>query len=273
MPLSVNFTPLFGSLHFLAIRRQSASFYTPGRHPDRPLSIHPLPLSIQPQNIAQKLRGRPLTLLHHRFSLPSPFFAPWTQNFAPCSRTMAPSSAPSFAHLSALNYPQWSGEMRAWLMKHGLWSIVSGETEPAPEEDIERREWRKRRDKAASELYLAVLPEQRSHFGGAQDDPVAMWSALEAAHVKRRPGARFNAYNSLFSLRKGDDETLSSLASRVEESMRTVQNLRPKTFTLSELDDELQSMALIRALPDVYNAFVDALLLMKKHKLRGLLEL
>ena len=146
-----------------------------------------------------------------------------------------------------------------------LWSIVSREEmEPAPEEDIERRKWRKRRDKAAGELYLAVLPEQRSHFGGAQDDPVAMWSALEAAHVKRRPGARFNAYNSLFSLRKGDDETLSSLASRVEESMRTVQNLRPKTFTLSELDDELQSMALIRALPDVYNAFIDALLLKDK---------
>ena len=137
--------------------------------------------------------------------------------------------------------------------------------EPAPQKDIERREWRKRRDKADGELYLAVLPEQRSHFGGAQDDPVAMWSVLEAAHIKRRPGARFNAYNSLFSLRKGDDETLSSLASRVEESMRTVQNLRPKTFTLSELDDELQSMALIRALPDVYNAFVDALLTQRPH--------
>ena len=91
-----------------------------------------------------------------------------------------------------------------------------------------------------------------------------MWTTLEAVHVKHCPGAQFNAYNSLFSLPKNDDETLSSLASRVEESMCTVQNLCPKSFTLSELNDELQSMALIRALPDVYNAFINALLLKDK---------
>ena len=76
LPLSVNFTPLFGSLHFLAIRCQSASFCTLGHYPDHPPSIHPLPLSIQRQNITQKLRGHPLTLLHHRFLLPSLFFTP-----------------------------------------------------------------------------------------------------------------------------------------------------------------------------------------------------
>ena len=60
-------------------------------------------------------------------------------------------------------------------MKNAVWPIVSGEeTEPPPDEDIERREWRKRRDKAAGELYLAVSPKQRSHFGGVQDDPVAV---------------------------------------------------------------------------------------------------
>ena len=74
-------------------------------------------------------------------------------------------------------------------MKHGLWSIVSGEeTEPAPEEDIEQREWGKCRDKSASELYVAVLPVQRLHFGGAQDDPVTLWTVLEAVHIKHHPG-------------------------------------------------------------------------------------
>ena len=103
--------------------------------------------------------------------------------------------------------------MRAWLMKHGLWSLVKGEeTEPPASDAAELKDWRKRRDRAAGELYLAVAPEQRAHFGGSEDDPVKMWKALESAHVKRRPGARFNAYNSLFGIRKADDKTLSSLA-------------------------------------------------------------
>ena len=88
-----------------------------------------------------------------------------------------------------------------------------------------------------------------------------MWKALETAHVKRRPGARFNAYNVLFSLRKSDDESLTSLASRIGEAMRTIQNLRPTGFTPTKLDDELQSMALVRALPESYTSFIDALLL------------
>ena len=104
--------------------------------------------------------------------------------------------------------------MRAWLMKHGLWSLVKGEeTEPSASDAAELKDWRKRRDRAAGELYLAVAPEQRAHFGGSEDDPVKMWKALESAHVKRCPGARFNAYNSLFGIRKADDETLSSLVS------------------------------------------------------------
>ena len=102
----------------------------------------------------------------------------------------------------------------------------------------------------AAGVYLAVLPKQRSHFGGAQDDPVAMWTVLEAAHVKRRPGARFNAYNSLFSLCRNDDKMLSSLASCVEESMCTMQNL-------------CLQCSLIRALPNIYT-FVNALLLKDK---------
>ena len=178
---------------------------------------------------------------------------------------MSSSGTPSFAPLSAANYPQWSGEMRAWLMKHGLWSLVKGEeSEPPASEAAELKDWRKRRDRAAGEIYLAVAPEQRVHFGGSEDDPVKMWKALESAHVKHRPGARFNAYNSLFGIRKADDKTLSSLVARVETSMRMCQNLRPKDFDLSTMDDELQSMALIRALPEAYSSFVDALLLKDK---------
>ena len=52
-------------------------------------------------------------------------------------------------------------------MKHGLWSLVKGEeTEPLATEAAELKDWRKRRDRAADKLYIAVAPEQRVHFGG-----------------------------------------------------------------------------------------------------------
>ena len=65
--------------------------------------------------------------------------------------------------------------MRAWLMKYNLWAIVDEkESEPPDDKAEEQKDWRKRRDKAAGELFLAVSSEERAHFGGVQDDPVKM---------------------------------------------------------------------------------------------------
>ena len=35
-------------------------------------------------------------------------------------------SLPRIKPLGPANYPQWSGEMKAWLMRAGLWRLVSG---------------------------------------------------------------------------------------------------------------------------------------------------
>ncbi|KAF9530062.1 hypothetical protein CPB83DRAFT_892988 [Crepidotus variabilis] len=71
----------------------------------------------------------------------------------------------------------------------------------------------------------------------------------------------FNAYHNLFSIRKGEDKDLQSLVNRVDDAIHSIQDLRPATFTLELLDDELASMALICTLPDDYNSFVSSLLL------------
>ena len=34
---------------------------------------------------------------------------------------------PDIAKLGPDNYPQWSGEMRAWLRAYDLWDVVSGD--------------------------------------------------------------------------------------------------------------------------------------------------
>ena len=116
-------------------------------------------------------------------------------------------------------------------------------------------------EKAAGEIYLLVENDQRVHFRGNEEDPIKMWELLEAAHLSKKPGAKFNAYNDLFNIRKQDDETLVDLGVRIEKVMQTIQNLRLAHFTITKLDAELQCMVLIRSLPEEYQHLSMSLLL------------
>ena len=60
-------------------------------------------------------------------------------------------------------------------------------------------------------------------------------------------GARCNAYDDLFSIRKQDSESLVDMGVRIEKAMQATQNLRPLDFTIEQLDAELQCMALVCA--------------------------
>ena len=175
---------------------------------------------------------------------------------------MSSEGLPKIKPLSNSNYPEWSGEMRAWLMRNGLWKLVSGKL-PKPRDVDELNKWETKAEKAAGEIYLLVESDQRVHFRGQEDDPIQMWQLLEAAHLSKKPGARFNAYDDLFCIRK-QDTALVDLGVRMEKSMQAIQNLRPATFKIEQLDEELQCMALIRALPDEYRHLSSTLLLMDK---------
>ena len=148
-------------------------------------------------------------------------------------------------------------------MKQGYWRLVSGREDRPKKSDADALEkYETKAEKAAGEIFLAVQPDQRVHFRDYEDDPVKMWSLIEAAHVQKKPGARFNAYDDLFSIQKNDDETLVELAVRIEQAVGNIKNLRPKGFTIEKLDEELQCMALIRALPEEYSHFSTSLLLL-----------
>jgi hypothetical protein len=62
--------------------------------------------------------------------------------------------------------------------------------------------------------------------------------------VKETGGAHFNAYNDLFSIQKQDSESLVDVGVRLEKAMQAIQNLCPANFTIEQLDEELQCMAL-----------------------------
>src|SRR4051812_679041 len=165
--------------------------------------------------------------------------------------------------LSNSNYTEWCGEMKAWLMRNGLWRLVSGK-ETKPSDPKEGEKWEIKEEKAAGEIYLLVESDQRVHFRGHEENPIKMWALLEAAHLSKKPGARFNAYDDLFSIRKQDDESLVDLGTRIEKAMQAIQNLRPADFKIETLDEELQCMALIRALPEDYRHLTMPLLLLDK---------
>ena len=172
-------------------------------------------------------------------------------------------SLPKIKPLSKSNYPEWSGEMRAWLMRNGLWRLVSGKL-PRPRDEDELVKWETKAERAAGEIYLLVENDQRVHFRGKEDDPIEMWRLLEAAHLSKKPGARFNAYNDLFLIRKQDSDSFMELGVKIEKAMQNIQNLRPAGFTIEQLDEELQCMALIHVLPNEYGHLSSTLLLAEK---------
>jgi len=148
-------------------------------------------------------------------------------------------------------------------MSKELWMLVDGQEPCPPSSDAESTlKWQKRAQKAAGELYLSVEQDQKSHFHGMLSDPIRIWTTLRDVHMSKKPGARFNAYDDLFCIRKRPNESLQSLCARIDVSMQHIQDLRPTAFTLNDLDDELHSMALIRSLPDEYKSLAQSLMLL-----------
>ncbi|KAF8802077.1 hypothetical protein BYT27DRAFT_7226484 [Phlegmacium glaucopus] len=142
--------------------------------------------------------------------------------------------------------------MEAWFCSSGLWHIVNGSTplpslseEPTDAQLLAVETWKTKSDKAAGWLFLMVEDDQKT-------TQLAIWTALQAVHMQKCPGHRFNAYDDFFSIRKQEDESLQTLMNRVDAALR------------NQLDDELASMAMICALPDEYSAFTSSLPLLDK---------
>ena len=126
--------------------------------------------------------------------------------------------------------------------------------------------------KAAGERFLCVSADQRTHLRGIEDDPIAIWKKLESVHLQKRPGARFNAWNSFFGVQKKEDESLSQLMTRIESNMQEVQNLRPEGMTLAQMDEELVCMMMVRSLPSEYDSFASSFQLLDKFEKSKLQE-
>jgi len=145
-----------------------------------------------------------------------------------------PDNKPSFPTLTSSNWGQWADNMEAYLSTKELWEYVDGTTpqptsvdsaKPTADETKELAAWKRKAAKASGEIWLAIDDSQKVHVKDLKGNPQEMWKKLEGIHVQRKPGTRFNAYESLLSIRKRDDESLSDLMTRASKACQDIKAL------------------------------------------------
>ena len=164
--------------------------------------------------------------------------------------------------LGESNYQSWVVKMRALLMSKKLWMYVKGDIPRPSASDSSLSDWLSNAYAAAGLILLSLEDSQHTHVADMEDDPVLMWKTLEDVHVQKRPNSRFMAYSSLLSITKQSEESLPSVTTRIEQAMKDIKALRPKGYTLEQLDDDLSCMAMLRSLGPEYSFFVSVISLM-----------
>lgn len=141
---------------------------------------------------------------------------------------MTNESLPSFDPLSADNYATWAPEAEAYLKVKGIWDYVDPSDEaksfsqkpsyqntsaPTAAELKAVQTWRKERSQAAGTLFLCITESQKAHVkaNNIKDDPRLIWTTLRDIHCQKKPGTRFNAFDSLFRISLGPEEKLDTL--------------------------------------------------------------
>jgi hypothetical protein len=119
---------------------------------------------------------------------------------------------------------------------------------------------------ADQQMHNSKLQTSYDDVKGLEGNAPGMWAASIAVHFQQAPGTQFSAYNELFGVVKGPNELLTHLVSCVSDAMGHIQELSPATnFDIVKLDEELQLMAMLRALPCVeYGDFTSSLMRTEK---------
>ncbi|EIN09153.1 hypothetical protein PUNSTDRAFT_38865, partial [Punctularia strigosozonata HHB-11173 SS5] len=162
--------------------------------------------------------------------------------------------------LNDVNYAQWAKEMRAYLAENKLWFIVIGTIKEPSAGDPEHITYLEKSAQAAGAMFLAVDASQHVHFTGIELDAPLIWAKLQSVHLQKVSGARYNALDAVFAVRKQPDESLPSLASRVGTLVQTFKDLCPDSYTLEQLLADLAAMSMLRSLPQEYDSFTSGLI-------------
>ena len=89
--------------------------------------------------------------------------------------------------LNKTNYQIWIQEIHAVLRGKGLWRLISEQEKKHSLNANKQEEWDDKAAKACSLLTLRVEQSQRIIFQNVSNNPIKIWTTLEAAHVQRCP--------------------------------------------------------------------------------------
>ena len=107
----------------------------------------------------------------------------------------------------------------------GLWHLVTGVDKKPKSDDEKIENWELKAEKAAGAIRSTVSAELKVHIRECEDDAVKIWSTLKDAFIQQRTGPRFNAYQSLLSIQKEENESLDSLINRVDQQRSELSSL------------------------------------------------
>jgi hypothetical protein len=159
-----------------------------------------------------------------------------------------------FEPLNFTNYAEWASNMKQWLRSEDLWDCWQPSF-PFPSDSSEAREIRRQKIKVVASLLLCMDKDEKLHFEerfGDASDPAPFWKAIAARHSNQTAGSRFHAYSALFDITQRDDESIADYFNRIGEASRLLVSLRPDSFDLSAMDDELRLMVAIRGAKPEY---------------------
>lgn len=152
------------------------------------------------------------------------------------------------------NYAEWSIQMRAILVRKGLWEVVSGTaTRPLGSPNAKTvRAWQRRNDEAIAELQLNVESDQLSHLIG--DDAACLWTLLQEVHASSGLGSRIILRTEFYQQRMMD-------ASQAVQAY--VAQVRKSAFRLEQagatISDEERLGVLLAGLPSRFGPFIVSL--------------
>jgi len=158
------------------------------------------------------------------------------------------------------NFPDWDDQFSGWAMYQGYWGIVSGDTKcpdpaastaKAKEAELQNNEiaaWKDVDQRAAGAILLMLSAEERTALRAHHTSGSMLYAAIHQRHIQEKPASRYNAYLEFLGLRRNDGEELAAFVSRVQDAMRHIQDRRPATFSIKDINSELMCMATLRAL-------------------------
>ena len=128
--------------------------------------------------------------------------------------------APTFPKLDETNYHSWKFNMQALLMHNMAWLIINGTLEePSNRANTEWRDWAIGNSNAAGIIYLQVEPSIQPLIREHLSSAVKMWDTLKEHFSKDNAASRFLVFDEFLSIAKAEDESLSALTARVDDSL------------------------------------------------------